>query len=64
MLKSPKRHTLVVRYDQQPLVFRSKFAAWKFKRKMDKSHWQIVPAENEERKTEDRNFNSDILLAS
>ena len=52
----------MVRYDQQPLVFRSRFAAWRFKQKLDKSHWHIVPEGNEEREAEDRNFNGDIQL--
>ncbi len=32
----------MVRYDQQPLVFNSRYAAWRYKRKLGKSEWQIV----------------------
>lgn len=48
MLRSSKRRTLVVRYDQQPLVFSSRFAAWRYKRKLGKSHWEIVAQCNDD----------------
>ena len=43
MLRSPKTRTLIVRYDHQSLVFNTRFAAWLFKRKLGRFHWEIAP---------------------
>ncbi|XOV82849.1 MAG: hypothetical protein ACFHXK_18565 [bacterium] len=48
MLRSSKRRALIVRYDQQPLVFSSRFAAWRYKRKLGKAHWEIVAQRSEQ----------------
>jgi hypothetical protein len=59
MLRSSKRRSLVVRYDQKPLVFSSRFAAWRYKRKLGKSHWEIVTQDDDQRQPE-----TDQALAS